>query len=142
MYRIDGDDQWKRTVMQRVQTCADYFQSQMIQKEQEMESGGALGMTNAKRELATMNNQYAWLISNTEGDFQQALRCSQRSLELEPELSTFLDTLGRCYFAIGDYENAVAYQKKATKLEPFSMSMKRQLVVFEAALQKQKEKKQ
>jgi tetratricopeptide (TPR) repeat protein len=53
-----------------------------------------------------------------------------------------LDTLGRCYFAIGDYENAVAYQKKATKLEPFSMSMKRQLVVFEAALQKQKEKKQ
>jgi len=142
MYRIEGDEQWKRTVLQRVQTCADYFQSQMIQKEQEMESGGALGMTNAKRELATMNNQYAWLISNTEGDMQQALRCSQRSLELEPELSTFLDTLGRCYYAVGDYQNAVAYQSKATKLEPFSMAMKRQLALFEAALQQQKEKKQ
>jgi tetratricopeptide (TPR) repeat protein len=87
-----------------------------------------------------MNNQYAWLISNTEGDYQLALRCSQRSLELQPNFSTYLDTLGRCYYAVGDYENAVKYQRRAVELEPFAMSLKRQLQLFEAALQQQKEK--
>lgn len=140
MHRLDGDEQWKRTVSQRVKTCADYFQAQMIQKEQEMESSGALGVARAKRDLARMNNQYAWLISNTEGDFQQALRCSQRSLELEPDLSTYLDTLGRCYFAVGDYQNAILNQRRAVELEPFSMSMKRQLQLFEETVQQQQEK--
>lgn len=140
MYHLEGDEKWRRTVLERIKTCADYFQSQMIQKEQEMEAGGPLAIANSKRDLATMNNQYAWLISNTEGDFQLALRCSQRSLELQPNLSTFLDTLGRCYYAVGDYENAVKQQRRAVELEPFAMSMKRQLQLFESALQQQKEK--
>lgn len=140
MYHLEGDEQWRRTVLQRIKTCADYFQSQMVQKEQEMETGGPLSAANSRDELATMNNQYAWLISNTEGDYQLALRCSQRSLELQPNFSTYLDTLGRCYYAVGDYENAVKYQRRAVELEPFAMSLKRQLQLFETALQQQKEK--
>ena len=125
---------------QRIKACADEFQSQMIQKEQEMETGGPLSAANSREDLATMNNQYAWLISNTEGDLQLALRCSQRSLELQPNFSTYLDTLGRCYYAVGDYENAIKYQRRAVELEPFAMSMKRQLQLFETELQQKKAK--
>lgn len=141
MYHLEGDEQWKRTVLQRIRTCADYFQSQMIQKEQDMDiAGGPLSAATSRTQLATMNNQYAWLISNTEGDLQLALRCSLRSLELQPNTSTYLDTLGRCYYAVGDYENAIKFQRQAVEMEPFAMSMKRQLQLFETALQQQKEK--
>jgi tetratricopeptide (TPR) repeat protein len=140
MYHLEGDEKWRSTVRQRIKACADEFQSQMIQKEQEMETGGPLSAANSREDLATMNNQYAWLISNTEGDLQLALRCSQRSLELQPNFATYLDTLGRCYYAVGDYENAVKYQQRAVELEPFAMSMKRQLQLFETTLQQKKEK--
>ena len=140
MYHLEGDEKWRSTVRQRIKACADEFQSQMIQKEQEMETGGPLSAANSREDLATMNNQYAWLISNTEGDLQLALRCSQRSLELQPNFSTYLDTLGRCYYAVGDYENAIKYQRRAVELEPFAMSMKRQLQLFETELQQKKAK--
>ena len=52
-------------------------------------------------------NQFAWLIGNTEGDFDEALKCSQKSLELKPDKGGYYDTLARVYFAKGDLENAV-----------------------------------
>jgi tetratricopeptide (TPR) repeat protein len=48
--------------------------------------------------------------------------------------------LGRCYYAVGDYENAIKYQRRAVELEPFAMSMKRQLQLFETELQQKKAK--
>lgn len=139
MHRLEGDQQWRMTVLQRISSCAGYFQSQMIQLEQEMEGSGMLAVIEARKKLATMNNQYAWLISNTEGDFQQALNCSLRSLELEPDAPGYIDTLGRCYYALGDFENAVKQQRRAVELDPFAMAMKRQLKLFETALQQQKD---
>ncbi len=62
------------------------------------------------RELASAHNQLAWLVSNTEGDYDEALRGSQRSLELRPDTAGYLDTLGRCFYAKGDYKNAVLNQ--------------------------------
>ncbi len=88
----------------------------------------------------TPYNQFAWLISNTEGDFQEALAASKKSLELKPESPGHMDTLGRCYYAVGDYENAVKQQRRAIELDPHSQQMKRQLKIFEDALAK-KEKK-
>ena len=83
-------------------------------------------------------NQWAWLVSNTEGDFQRAVRYSQRSLELnnggESGSGSYLDTLGRCYYAIGDYEKAVKYERQAlTKVDNMQV-MQRQLALFEKAL--------
>lgn len=138
MYRLDGDQEWKKTVLQRIKICGEYFQTQINQKEQEMESAGVLGAATARKDLATMNNQYAWLISNTEGDFQQAIRYSLRSLELEPDAPGYLDTLGRCYYAAGEMDSAVKYQRRAVQLEPYAQAMKRQLKLFEAALEQQK----
>lgn len=81
----------------------------------------------------TPYNQLAWLLSNTEGDFQEALKASQKSLEIRPESAGHLDTLGRCYFATGDIDNAIKMQSRAIELEPHSQQMRRQLKVFEAA---------
>lgn len=85
-------------------------------------------------EFAQKNNEYAWLVSNTAGDFQKAVACSRRSLELVPDSWAYQDTLGRCYYAAGDYKNAVHYQKLAVAQAPYMQQMQRQLKLFEDAL--------
>jgi hypothetical protein len=46
---------------------------------------------------------------------------------------SFLDTLGRCYFAAGDVENALKYQREAIKKVDYMQVMHRQLAQFEQA---------
>jgi tetratricopeptide (TPR) repeat protein len=77
-------------------------------------------------------NQYAWLIGNTEGNYDEALKFSLRSLELAPDRAGYLDTLGRCYYALGDYENAIKNQARAVELDPHSLVIRRQLDFFKA----------
>lgn len=89
--------------------------------------------------LAAACNQYAWLVSNTEGDYQQALECSQKSLELVPDSAGYLDTLARCHYALGEYENAVHFQRQAVELLPHSGQIRRQLEEFERALREQED---
>lgn len=84
-------------------------------------------------------NHWAWLVSNTEGDFAKAVQYSQRSLELEPGSPSYLDTLGRCYFSAGDLENAVKVEREAIAKHPHLQVMRRQLKEFEVALQKREE---
>jgi Flp pilus assembly protein TadD len=78
-------------------------------------------------------NQWAWLVSNTEGDFAQAVQHSLHSLELSPDEPSYLDTLGRCYFSAGDVESAIKSQRKAVELAPQYQIMRRQLAEFEKA---------
>lgn len=85
-------------------------------------------------DIPTFYNQWAWLVSNTEGDQKLAVEYSKKSLELAPEEPSYLDTLGRCYFAVGDYENAVKTQRRAVELAPQYNVMRRQLTQFEKAL--------
>jgi tetratricopeptide (TPR) repeat protein len=59
---------------------------------------------------------------------------SRRSLELAPDEPSYLDTLGRCYYAVGDYEHAVENQRRAVELAPQYGVMRRQLAMFEQAL--------
>jgi tetratricopeptide (TPR) repeat protein len=79
-------------------------------------------------------NQLAWLIGNTEGDFDEALRLVQRSIELSPDNGAFYDTMGRFYYARGDYANAVKYQSLAAELEPHSGLILKQLQFFKDQL--------
>ena len=51
-----------------------------------------------------------------------------------PHPAAYLDTLGRSYFAVGDYANAVKFQARAVQQEPHSMQLQRQLKLFRAAL--------
>ena len=83
-------------------------------------------------------NQFAWLVSNTEGDLDKALRFSKKSLKLQPNIGAFYDTLARCYYAKGDLKNAVKEQTRAAELEPHSGLITRQLKLFKEALAAQK----
>ncbi len=79
---------------------------------------------------STPYNQFAWLVANTEGDLDEALRCSKKAIELSPDSSGFLDTLAHVYFARTEYEMAYQTQVKAVAMEPKSGLMNRQLEVF------------
>jgi tetratricopeptide (TPR) repeat protein len=140
MYRVPNpDEKWKQDVQRRIDahlgrcrtTISKY--EEIIRSRPNMEGMGS-------DQLATDYNELAWLISNTSGDFQEAVKASQRSLELSPNNEAYLDTLGRCYYAAGDFEKAVESQRKAVEAAPHIQVMQRQLKVFEEALAKSKEK--
>ena len=98
-------------------------------------SGSPAQRADSEARLATYNNQLAWLVSNTTGDLDQALAAIQESLLLRPETPGYLDTLGRCRYARGEFELAVQAQRRACELDPGARSMRRQLQLFESALQ-------
>lgn len=78
-------------------------------------------------------NQYAWLVANTEGDFDLALEYSLKSVELKPSSGGLQDTLAHCYFAKQDYAHAVKIQEQAARMEPQSHTIKRALEKFRKA---------
>jgi tetratricopeptide (TPR) repeat protein len=123
MYRLpETDAQWRAAVLARVRKLCQQFEKEIEENPSD----------------APAYNQWAWLVSNTEGDYQQAIRYSHRSLELnkrgETGSASFLDTLGRCYYAAGDYENAVKYEREAIAKVNYMQVMQRQLALFEKAL--------
>ncbi|MEN6452512.1 MAG: hypothetical protein ABFC96_18640 [Thermoguttaceae bacterium] len=65
-------------------------------------------------------NNYAWLIGNTEGDLDEALRNAQKAVELDPERGGYYDTLAHVYAGKGDYKTAARHEAKAAKLDPHS----------------------
>jgi tetratricopeptide (TPR) repeat protein len=88
----------------------------------------------------TNYNQLAWLIANTVGDLDEALRCSRASIEKSPDrdIGGYYDTLAHVYFAKKDYENAVKHQTKAAEMEPHSGQILRKLDLFRKKLDEQK----
>jgi Flp pilus assembly protein TadD len=119
MYRVpESDDSYRRRTRTRIMRASKYMQA-LIDESPEYPGG---------------YNQWAWLIANTEGDQQRAVEYSKRSLELQPDEPSYLDTLGRCYYAVGDLENAVKSQRRAVELAPHYRVMQRQLALFERAL--------
>jgi tetratricopeptide (TPR) repeat protein len=122
-----AEPEWRRRTGERIRQAVASF-------EEELRESSARGDVEDRLRLASTYNQLAWLVSNTEGNFDEALRNSWKSLELKPRTAGYLDTLARCYFALGDVPNAVKYQRRAASLEPYSGQIGRQLQEFEAAL--------
>ena len=84
--------------------------------------------------LARAENEFAWVIANTEGDFDAALKASLDGNQRRPNFAGSIDTLAHCYAAKGDWKMAIETQKRALKLEPHSGQMKRALARFEKGL--------
>lgn len=127
MYNLpETEPAWREGVRKRIRQLAQVFQQQIDDDPTD----------------PSPYNQWAWLISNTEGDFQKAVRYSQKSLELNARgdsgAASFLDTLGRCYYAVGDYENAVKCEQQALAKIGYMQVMHRQLALFEKALAEKK----
>lgn len=138
MFRIaDADEAWKQETRTRIEAAALRFRDRIKALQMETRPDFRESQDLAAFQLAQANNQLAWLIANTVGDADEAIRCSRASLAFRPNYSGFLDTLGRCYYAKGDYASAVKYQKQAVADEPHSPAMVKQLALFEKALAEQ-----
>jgi tetratricopeptide (TPR) repeat protein len=123
MFRVaDADDAWMADTRKRIQKLSKEIEEKIEENPND----------------SVAYNQWAWLVANTEGDFQKAVRYSRRSLELDPGTASFLDTLGRCYYSAGNYEKAVESQREAVRLIPHMQVMQRQLKVFEKTLAEKK----
>ncbi|MCC9603219.1 hypothetical protein LOC67_21940 [Stieleria sp. JC731] len=138
MFRIDdpNDQDWQtqvaRQLKQHIQASSEAIRRYEASKR-------AMSDDRYRMLLGEKYNEYAWLVANTKGDYQQALRYSQQSLKLSSDdnptqRAARLDTCARCYFAIGDIENAIVTQKEALQYDRNSLPMIRQLAEFEAAL--------
>jgi tetratricopeptide (TPR) repeat protein len=131
----------RREVNDTIDQTAGDFRDQVAQcRSLAQESPNEQERARYNLQMAIACNQLAWLVSNTQGDFDEALKCSQQSLEIRPDEGGYWDTLGRCYYAKKDYENAVKQQTQAVKLQPHSGQIRRQLELFEQALKEQKAK--
>lgn len=83
--------------------------------------------------LASTCNQLAWLLGKCAVSTAEAVRLSERSLELKPKYPIYMDTLARCYFSDGQINKAIETQRQAIALAPHERQMKAQLAEFEAA---------
>ncbi|MEO9590079.1 tetratricopeptide repeat protein [Rhodopirellula bahusiensis] len=137
MYRLDWNDEWKEDVVSKIESVLAEIDEDIEETRQTFrETGnGRPGRQTAIRDmlLANFYNQYAWLVSNTEGDYDKALKRSIESLEMSPGSEALLDTCGRCYFATGDLPAAIVTQRKAVEMTPNSPPLRRQLKMFENA---------
>jgi tetratricopeptide (TPR) repeat protein len=136
MYRLQrADPAWRQQTRDLIRKAAEEFDGEIqLYTQFEAQADNEALRAAIQYRLATLHNQLAWLIGNTEGDYQRALESSQQSLKYRPDTAGYLDTLARCYFALKDHENAVKYQRRATELEPHSGQIRRQLTLFEEAL--------
>lgn len=130
MYRTEGDEEWRTLVAREVNSAVNQAESLVQQAKVQLRQLGEIGKLGLAQEL----NQYAWLVCNTTGDYQKALNYSLESLKLQTD-SARLDTCARCYFALGQFEQAIVTQKRALRLSPHSPPLKRQLLEFEAAFE-------
>ncbi|MBI9073488.1 MAG: tetratricopeptide repeat protein [Melioribacteraceae bacterium] len=65
---------------------------------------------------ATILNNYAYSLSKNDIELEKSLRMVQKAVDLEPENSSYLDTIGWVYFKLGDYENAKLYIEKSLEI--------------------------
>ncbi|MDG2382827.1 MAG: hypothetical protein P8N76_14255 [Pirellulaceae bacterium] len=130
----EPDKQFAAATRKTIRQTADRYRSSAIMAERKYQADRS---PDSLELYALMLNQYAWLVANTEGDFQAALSSSKKSLELIPDDPGYLDTLARCYHAVGDYKMAVETQKQAVRFDPHSGQIQRQLEMMEKALSEQ-----
>ncbi len=125
------DSAWRRDVVQRIDETVRELRASIASDQADL----AKRLTSSQRRpieshLAQQWNLASWLISNTEGDLDWALQSARNALTHEPANGAFLDTLARCYFARGDLERAIKYQRQAVALMPHSLPIRRQLDFF------------
>ncbi len=133
----DSSEAWKQESEKRLASHVQRIETRMNELEEAVSSNEDRDMRDLiVEEFAQKNNEYAWLVSNTAGDYQKAVSCSKKSLELVPDSWPYQDTLGRCYYSVGDYANAIHFQKLAVEQAPYMQQMQRQLKLFEGALDK------
>jgi tetratricopeptide (TPR) repeat protein len=141
LYRLsdssESDLQERRKTQQRIATS---LKQEIDLREQALKQENPRFQATEQRSLANQMNTLAWLIANTEGNFEEALFLSRRACALAPNRSAYLDTLAHCYAALDRYHEAVEQQRKAVALEPHQPSLVRALQRFESELEAENNK--
>ncbi len=135
LQRLGSEEPFHSYFQTAFDDMSDAFRIRVLEAEEQL-SKAADRMSRAMSgpRLAEECNQLAWLLSKCEISTSEALSLSLRSLELMPDEPVYLDTLARCYFADGQFDDAVRTQKKAIRLAPHERQMLKQLREFETAL--------
>ncbi len=76
-------------------------------------------------------NSLAWEFALRKVYPEETIELAKRALELDPDDPNIMDTLAEAYFAAGDYEKAIYWEKKALEKEPENEFFKKQLKKFE-----------
>ncbi len=85
--------------------------------------------------LALLFNAAAWSFALAGENLEEAIRLSERSLELRPEVPAFLDTLAELHDRLGDPETAVSLARRALERTKRDRAYyQRQLEKFESHL--------
>ena len=78
-------------------------------------------------------NTYAWYLATSKRLPEKALELALRAHELEPECFNIMDTVAEAYYAAGNYDEAVAWGKRALEADPGNEGFIEQLKKFESA---------
>jgi tetratricopeptide (TPR) repeat protein len=143
LYRLpDPTAEQKAEARRLIREATDSSRNTIVESSQSLSQVQAMAnpeqLEYYKRRAAMAHNQFAWLVANTEGDYEAAVASSHESLKLRPGESAYLDTLGASYFATGDVANAIKYQSEAVRKDPHNGQMKRQLERFKKEAEKRK----
>jgi uncharacterized Ntn-hydrolase superfamily protein len=84
---------------------------------------------------ASIYNALAWEFALKKVYPEQTLGAARRAHELDPEADYIMDTLAEAYFAMGNYEAAIYWEKEALKKSPDDKFFQDQLKKYEEALQ-------
>jgi hypothetical protein len=139
MYRLPGaDDAWKAMTKEKIELVATEYHREVEEARMTLDAADdERSKQLAMQYYAHYCNQYAWLVGNTFGDHQQAVKLSQDAAkicqqlpEIKSNLAGYLDTLGRAYYGAGDVANAVKSQGMAVALNSVSGQIRRQYDFF------------
>jgi tetratricopeptide (TPR) repeat protein len=126
MHKLPGDANWRYEVETAIRETTDKFEKSI----REVDKRNSLG----SKDLHTLYNDYAWLVSNTIGDQELALRRAKKASEANPTSAAEADTYARCLFRTGKVAEAIQIQSKAVMLDPNSYQLRRQLEEFKNAV--------
>jgi uncharacterized Ntn-hydrolase superfamily protein len=87
----------------------------------------------ANPENADYYNNFAWTLASSKRMPAKALELALRARELAPDDANIMDTVAEAYYAGGDYEQAIAWEKKAMAANPDNEFYGEQLKKFEDA---------
>lgn len=82
---------------------------------------------------AIIHNDFAWALATRKLYPALALEWASRACELGPEDANAMDTLAEGHYAAGDYEEALAWERKALAADPQNKFFGEQLKKFERA---------
>jgi len=80
--------------------------------------------------MVTAWNWAAWLLANTDGDYQSALTLVKAALKVEPDNIGILDTLAHVYFLGGQVDEAIRVQEQVIRFVPEAATYHRALERF------------